>query len=89
MISTFWFTIGGIWDLRRMFKQLDEKESNVLDDGRVINNVSADDVALVEKIDHVKIEKAHCEEEFLRKELIEEHDDNDLENLNEHTKPKE
>ncbi|GAH16274.1 unnamed protein product, partial [marine sediment metagenome] len=61
-VSTVWFTIGGTRDLLRMFKALAVKETSMLDDGRVIGNVSADDVAMVEKIDHINIEEAHIEE---------------------------
>ena len=50
-VSTVWFTIGGTRDLIRMFKALAARKSNVLDDGRVIGHVSADDVAMVEKVD--------------------------------------
>jgi hypothetical protein len=71
-ISTVWFTIGGTRDLIRMFKDLSAKETNILDDGRVIDNVSADDVAMVEQIDHINIEEAHIEEEILKEELEEE-----------------
>jgi solute:Na+ symporter, SSS family len=71
-ISTVWLTIGGTRDLIRMFKDLGAKERNMLDDGRVIDNVSADDVALVEKIDNINIEEAHIEEEILKEELEEE-----------------
>lgn len=52
VVSTVWFTIGGTMDLRRLFKDLAAKETNVLDDGRVIGHVSADDVALVERVEH-------------------------------------
>jgi len=72
VVSTVWFTIGGTRDLIRMFKALAVKESNMLDDGRVIGHVSADDVALVEKVDHINIEEAHVEEEILEQELEEE-----------------
>ena len=81
LISTFWFTIGGVIDLRKMFKKLDEKEDNLLDDGRVIGHVSADDVALVEEIEHVTIEEAHIEEHQLEDALEKEGDDEDLEKL--------
>lgn len=87
-VSTFWFTIGGVRDLRRMFSDLKTKETNVLDDGRVIGNVSADDVAMVEEIDHVNIEEAHIEEKILEEELKGEGDVEDLENLYEHKKAK-
>jgi len=50
-VSTVWFTIGGTWDLRRLFKSLAEKEDDLLDDGRVIGHVSADDVARVEEVE--------------------------------------
>ena len=72
VVSTVWFTIGGTRDLIRMFKDLGAKQANMLDDGRVIGNVSADDVALVEKVEHVNIEEAHIEEQILKEELEEE-----------------
>lgn len=84
-VSTVWFTIGGTIDLRRLFRDLKRKELNVLDDGRVIGHVSADDVELVEKVDHVNIAEAHVEEDILRKELEVEHDQEDLDNLKKHT----
>jgi solute:Na+ symporter, SSS family len=71
-VSTVWFTIGGTRDLIRMFKALSVKKTNMLDDGRVIGHISADDVALVEKVDHINIEKAHIEEEILKEELEDE-----------------
>jgi hypothetical protein len=58
--------------LRRLFKRLAKRERSLLDDGRVIDNVSADDVELVEKIDNITIEEAHVEEEILKKELEDE-----------------
>ncbi len=75
VISTVWFTIGGIIDLRRLFKRLAEQEVSILDDGRVIGNVSADDVALVEKVEHVVIEEAHKEEEELKEALKKEEEE--------------
>jgi hypothetical protein len=47
-ISTVWFTIGGTRDLRRLFRDLARRESNDLDDGRVVGPVSADDAACAE-----------------------------------------
>jgi solute:Na+ symporter, SSS family len=55
IISTVWFTIGGTWDLMRLFKRLEAKETNLNDDGRVIEHVSAEDIEMVEKIDHIHI----------------------------------
>jgi solute:Na+ symporter, SSS family len=71
-ISTVWFTIGGTRDMLRMFKTLAANGSNMLDDGRVIGHIGAEDVSMVEKIDHIDIEEAHIEEEILREELEEE-----------------
>ena len=84
--TTIWFTIGGAWDLRRLFKRLKEKETNVLDDGRVIDNVSADDVAIVEAVEHTIIEEAHREEALLEEALEKEHDETDIDNLHDHQK---
>ena len=81
VVSTVWFTIGGTIDLRKMFKRLDEKEDNLLDDGRVIGHVSADDVAMIEKIEHVEIKEAHIEEHKLEEALEKEGDINDLDEL--------
>lgn len=75
IVSTVWFTIGGTRDLLRMFAALKAKESSVLDDGRVVGHVSADDVDLVEKIDHTTIEEAHIAEHELEEALKKEHHD--------------
>ena len=47
VISTVWFGICGTRDLFRLFRELDMKESDDLDDGRVIGHVSAEDLAEV------------------------------------------
>lgn len=52
VVSTVWFTIGGTWDLRRLFQRLAEKDDDLLDDGRVIGHVSADDVSHVDEVEH-------------------------------------
>ncbi len=49
--STVWFTIGGSIDLFRLFRDLEHRESNVLDDGRVDCHVSLADKKELEKID--------------------------------------
>jgi len=58
-VATVWFCIGGTLDLRHMFKLLAIRKRNVLDDGRVIGHVSADDVSMVEKIEGIHIDQAH------------------------------
>ena len=44
-----WFMIGGSIDLYRLFHDLEKKQANLLDDGRVVGHVSAADLADVEK----------------------------------------
>ncbi len=51
VISTIWFSIGGTIDLMKMFRTLEAKKENVLDDGRVVGNVSTADVAVFEQIE--------------------------------------
>ncbi len=76
VVTTIWFTIGGTWDLRRMFQRLaKQQEANILDDGRVIDNISAADVALVEKAEHIIIKEAHEAERALAEELKEEQEE--------------
>ena len=48
IISTVWFMIGGSIDLYRLFRDLANKQTNQLDDGRVIGHVSAADLADME-----------------------------------------
>ena len=47
IVTTIWFSICGTRDLFRLFKDLEAKEADALDDGRVIGNVSAADLAKV------------------------------------------
>ncbi|MEN7973922.1 MAG: hypothetical protein ABFR47_08835, partial [Verrucomicrobiota bacterium] len=68
-VSTVWFTWGGTRDLIRMFRDLKAKDSSILDDGRVVGHVSADDVELVETVDHTTIKEAHVEEHELEEAL--------------------
>jgi SSS family solute:Na+ symporter len=42
-ITTVWFTIGGIVDLRALFKRLKTLQVNKADDGSVIGHMNADD----------------------------------------------
>jgi SSS family solute:Na+ symporter len=62
-VTTVWFTWGGTRDLLRFFRALKKEKVNVLDDGRVINHVSADDVAQVEQVEDRVIREAHEEKE--------------------------
>ncbi|MBO7146868.1 MAG: sodium:panthothenate symporter [Lentisphaeria bacterium] len=52
IISTVWFSIGGTLDLMRLFRDLATKEQDDLDDGRVIGNVSASDLAKFAKLEN-------------------------------------
>lgn len=54
VVSTIWFTIGGTVDLMKMFRRLASEHENVLDDGRVVGNVSAADAAIFDKIEKEK-----------------------------------
>ncbi len=51
VVSTVWFFIGGIWDLNRMFKRLAVEERDILDDGRVLGHVNADDLGGIVETD--------------------------------------
>ena len=55
-ISAVWFSIGGIIDLFRMFRDLKARAGNPLDDGWVEGHVSLADKAQFEKIEHEKPE---------------------------------
>ncbi len=43
IVTTFWFVIGGIIDLRKMFRKLADRVDNTLDDGFVEGSVSIAD----------------------------------------------
>jgi SSS family solute:Na+ symporter len=43
LITTIWFTWGGLRDLRRMFVTLRTQRQDIQDDGRVINHHNADE----------------------------------------------
>ena len=44
-ITTFWFVIGGIIDIRRLFRDLENRIADPLDNGQVEGNVSLSDIA--------------------------------------------
>jgi len=52
--STIWFMAGGIIDTRRLFKDLEKRVDNPLDDGRVVGHVSLADKAIFEAKTHEK-----------------------------------
>jgi solute:Na+ symporter, SSS family len=52
IISVFWFGIGGVIDLFRLFRDLKERVTNPLDNGRVEGHVSLADKEQFEKIEH-------------------------------------
>ena len=56
VISTFWFGIGGVIDLRRLFRDLKERVENPLDNGQVDGHISLADKAQFEEREH-QIEK--------------------------------
>lgn len=54
IISTVWFMIGGLVDLRRLFRDLAARTTNPLDDGRVEGHISLADKAHFEEIEEDK-----------------------------------
>jgi Na+/proline symporter len=84
LISTVWFSVGTTVDLRRLFKRLKAKETSILDDGRVVGHVSADDVALVERVEKTTLEEARRQEQMLEEALRYEQDAENIDNLREH-----
>jgi len=51
LVTSVWFTIGGVRDLRRMFRKLASMERNLLDDGRVVGRTNAEDLDFVPETD--------------------------------------
>jgi len=57
-ITAVWFGIGGAVDLVQMFRDLEKRTSNPLDDGRVEGNVSLADKAQFEAMEKAEAEKS-------------------------------
>ena len=51
VISTVWFLTGGIIDMKRLFRDLKDRQANPLDNGMVSGNVSLADQAAFKSID--------------------------------------
>jgi len=63
-ITTVWFSIGGIVDLRKMFKRLKEiNRTNVADDGRVVGHVSTADLEKTVFVESLNTEELEAVEE--------------------------
>ena len=58
VVTTVWFSIGGTRDLFRLFKDLEEKEADELDDGRVVGNMSVADAAKMKEVEEQKAAEA-------------------------------
>lgn len=50
-VSTVWFLVGGIVDTRRLIRDLEMRNANPLDDGRVVGHVALADKARFDEID--------------------------------------
>jgi hypothetical protein len=62
--STFWFGIGGFIDLFRLFKDLQARVADPLDNGRVEGNVSLADVAKFEEAERRQLEATETSREI-------------------------
>ncbi len=58
VITVFWFGIGGVMDLFALFRDLEKRIVDPLDDGRVDGNVSLADKAILDAIDQVKLDNS-------------------------------
>ena len=50
-VTTFWFGIGGAIDLFKLFRDLEHREADILDNGQVEGNVSLADRARFAKLE--------------------------------------
>lgn len=51
VLTMFWFGIGSVFDMKRLFKTLRENRADPLDNGQVEGNVSLADKAMFEKLE--------------------------------------
>lgn len=64
VVSIFWFSIGGIVDLRKMFKCLQDINRNtVSDDGRVVGHVNTDDLEKTVFVESLNTEELEAVED--------------------------
>ncbi|MBE6373307.1 MAG: hypothetical protein E7055_14715 [Lentisphaerae bacterium] len=56
-ITTFWFTIGGVIDMRRLFIDLKKHVDDPLDNGQVEGNVSLSDAKIFAEREKEKKQK--------------------------------
>ena len=56
-VSTVWFLIGGLIDMRALFRDLEARIANPLDDGRVEGHVSVADKARFDALESMQREK--------------------------------
>jgi hypothetical protein len=54
LISTVWFTVGGVIDLRRLFRDLKARVDDPLDDGWVEGNMSVVDIERAKMVETQK-----------------------------------
>ncbi len=63
LFTTFWFGIGGAIDLVKLFRDLEKRTVNHLDDGRVEGHTSLADKEVFEKLEKGKAEESTPEEQ--------------------------
>ena len=61
-ICTFWFPIGGIIDMRQLFRDLDARAADDLDNGVVEGNMSLSDKAKFEALEKQEKSESKSEE---------------------------
>ncbi|MGN0845673.1 MAG: hypothetical protein ACI4QT_10715, partial [Kiritimatiellia bacterium] len=62
VVSTVWFTWGGIRDLRQLFQDLKSAKRNVLDDGRVCGNVSLADAQAISEAEQKQADEGSADD---------------------------